>query len=151
MKFYFDLKYPKMATLEGGCEVASVLVLRSMCPFTFQKCPSVPRIALLFSRSTLFFPEFPFCFLEVFFCFSEVPFYFWKIPYCFGELSFSFLEVPSISLLCKSFSKNTFFAADCTFSSCSELVVREIIFTFSCFVFSWNSLLTLYWLMMRSW
>ena len=95
----------------------------------------------LFLELPFYFPEVPFCFLElpfcfpeVLFCFPEVPFYFSKMPYCFRELPFSFPEVPSIYLLCTSFSKKAFFAADCTFSSCSELI-REIIFTLLLFCF----------------
>ena len=123
LKFYFGLKYPKMATTEGDHEIASVRVLKSMSLFTFQKCPSVPRIALLFPKSVLLFPGIAlFFFPEVFFCFPEVPFYFSKIPYCFREFPFSFPEVPSIYLLCTSFS------------FCSELI-REIIFTLLLFYF----------------
>ena len=145
-----------MATLEEGCEVAIVLVLQSMCSFTSQKCPSVPKIALLFSKSALLFSripltflEFPFYFPEVFFCFPEVTLYFSKIPYCFRELPFSFPEVPSIYLLYMSFPKNSFFAADCTLPSCSELVVREIIFTFFLFCFLMEPFIDQ--LMMPSW
>ena len=55
LKFYFGLKHPKMTTLEGGSEVGSALVLKSICPSTSQKSLFIPRIALLFSRNALLF------------------------------------------------------------------------------------------------
>ena len=59
LKFYFGLKHPKLTTPQqcggtrrvgqgggkGGCAVVSALVLKSMCPFTSQKCRFIPRIA----------------------------------------------------------------------------------------------------------
>ena len=56
MKFHFGLKHPKMTTAKGGSEAASALVLKSMCCFTSQKYPFIPRNALLFSRNPLLFP-----------------------------------------------------------------------------------------------
>ena len=115
----------------------------------------LPKNALLFLELPFYFLEVLFCFLElpfffpeVFFCFPEAPFYFSKIPYCFRELPFSFPEVLSIYLLCTSFSRNAFFAADCTFSSCSEMVT-EIIYTLLLFCFLMELFIDQ--LMMPSW
>ena len=72
---------------EGG-EVASVLVLKSMCAFSSKKCFFMRRIALLSPRIALFS--------------LEVPLYFLELP-------FSCPERPYFYLLCASFSKNAFF------------------------------------------
>ena len=72
----------------GGSKVARALVLKSMSPFTSQKCLFIPRIALLFPELLFYFPA--------------LVFYFPEMPFCFLELS-------SFYLLCGSFSKNAFF------------------------------------------
>ena len=89
LKFYFGLKHPKMTTLEGGSEVGSALVLKSICPSTSQKSLFIPRIALLFSRNALLFSG-------IALLFSRSPFFSSKIPYCFPELPFSMLRVTNI-------------------------------------------------------
>ena len=116
-------------------------------PLYFPKCPFIPwtallfcRIALSFFRITLLFSEVPFCFLglpfsfpKVLLCLQEVPLCVSKMLYCFLELFFSFPEKPSFYLLYVPFSKNSFFPANCTFSSsCSELL-RETIFVLPLF------------------
>ena len=50
-----------------------------MCLFIFQKCPFVPKIALLL-------PELHFYFPQLAFYFSELHFYSPKVPFCFLEL-----------------------------------------------------------------
>ena len=87
-------------------------------PFYFQELPLhflelpflFPGIALLFSRSALLFSRSAFLFL--------------KNALLFSRTAFSFPEVPSIYLLCTSFSKKNAFL-QLIFSFCSELV-REI-------------------------
>ena len=90
--------------LQRRVEVASVLVLKSMCPFTSEKCRFIPRIVLSFSRIV-------FLFSGIALCSPEVPFYFSKNPYCFPELLLSFPEVLSFYLLCTPFSKYNFFSS----------------------------------------
>ena len=92
-------------------------------------CASISRIALLFSRVL-------FSFLELPFCFSAVPFYFSKMLCCFPELLFSFPELPFFFFFTVLvFFQECFFPpADCTFSSCSELL-RKIIFALLLFCF----------------
>ena len=92
LKFYLDLKYPKMATSEQGCEVACVLVLKSMCPFTSQKCLSVPRIALLFSRSDLLFPGIALLFSRSALLFPGIALLFSRSALLFPRSAFLFLE-----------------------------------------------------------
>ena len=87
LKFYLDLKYPKIATSEQGCEVACVLVLKSMCPFTSQKCLSVLRIALLFSRSALLFPGIALLFSRSVFLLSRSAFLFLKNSLLFSKVA----------------------------------------------------------------
>ena len=107
-------------------DVASILVLKSLCPFTFQKCPFIPKLPFHLPELSFYCPELHFHFPEIPFCFSERPFYFSKKPYCFPEFPLSFPQVPYFYLLA-SFSKNDFFLGNCTFLSCSDLL-REIIF-----------------------
>ena len=71
-------------------EVASALALKSMSPFTSQKCQFILRIVLLFSRNAILFSRSAFLFL--------------KISYCFPELPISFAEALSFYLLHISFS-----------------------------------------------
>ena len=89
-KFDFRLKQTKMNTLEDGGEVASALVLKSMCSF-----PSL----FYYPELSFYLQEFAFYFPVVPFCFPEVPLYFSKIPYCFAEYLISFLEKSSFYLL----------------------------------------------------
>ena len=111
---FFGLKHPKMTTPEWGCEVASALVLKLMCPLLpknallFLELPFYfPELLFYFSEVPFYFLELPFCFPGVMFCFPEVRFLKNALLfYCFPELLFSFPEVPSIYLLCTSFSKN---------------------------------------------
>ena len=104
-----------------GSEVASALILKSMCPFTSQKVCAV----FFFPELPFYVPEVSFCFLELAFCFlqvpffPEVPFYFSKMAYCFPKLPFSFPKVPFLFTV-HVFFQECFFPADCTFSSCSE-------------------------------
>ena len=58
---------------EGG-EVASALVLKSICTFTFQKRPFMTRISLLFSRINFLFPE-----IIILFSRSEKDFNSWSL------------------------------------------------------------------------
>ena len=118
-----------------------------MCPFTSQNALLFPELPFYFVELPFHFLELPFYFSEVPFCFPGLPFSFPKVPLCyqemplcvskmlyyFLELFFSFPEKPSFYLLYVAFSKNSFFPADCTFSSsCSELL-RETIFTLPLF------------------
>ena len=95
LKFYFGLKYPKMATTEGDHEIASVRVLKSMSLFTFQKCPSVPRIALLFSKSVLLFPG-----IAPFFFFQKCSFVFQKCFFISQKFPIVFENFPLVFQKC---------------------------------------------------
>ena len=88
LKFYSGLKHPKMSVPEGCYGVASALVLKSMCPFTSQKCPSVPRVVLLFSRSALLFPGIALLFSKSTLLFSRSAFFSWNFSFAFSECSF---------------------------------------------------------------
>ena len=122
----FDIqKWP----LQRDGEVASGLVFKSRCFFTFQKCFFIPRIALLFFGSVLLFPwNCPFVFQKCLFILKNALFF-------FPKLSFSLPEVPSFKSLFTSISKNALFPVVCTFSlSCWELL-REIVFALLLFCF----------------
>ena len=80
------------------------------------------------------------------FCFLEVPFYFWKMPSCFPELP---SRSAFFNFLCASFFKNAFFPAHCTFSSsCQNCSERYL--PCSCYISSWNSLLTNLWCLLHN-
>ena len=115
LKFYFGLKYPKIATSEGGCEVASVLALKSMCPFTSQKCNSVPRIALLFSRTPLTFSR-------------SALFVSWNCPFVFQKCSFVFQKCLFISRKCPIVFENCLlvFRKCLLFICCARLFPRKL-------------------------
>ena len=77
-------------------EVASALVLKSICPFTSHKCFFIPRIALLFSRITLLFSRkarfswnCSFVFQNFAFVFQKCCFIFQKCPISRIALQFS--------------------------------------------------------------
>ena len=120
LKFYFGLKHPKLTTPQqcggtrrvgqgggkGGCAVVSALVLKSMCPFTSQKCRFIPRIA------SVIFKYHPFVSWNCPFVFKKYLYISQKCSIFFPELPFSFSEVPSFYLLGTSFPRNAFFPCD---------------------------------------
>lgn len=86
---------------EDGDEIANTLVLKSMFPFTSQKCYLIPRITLSFSVSVLFFFGIvlllfrsSFLFLIIIIGFKNCSSFFWNCLFY---------------LTCTSFSKNPFF------------------------------------------
>ena len=141
LKFYFDLKHPKITTPEGG-EAVSTLVLKSMCPVTSQNALLFPELPFYFPELPFHFSELPFYFSKVPLCFPEVPFCFSKMPYCFLELRFSFPEVPSIYLLYVSFSNNSFFQLIVPYPRPAQSCSKRQYLPCSCFVSSSNYLLT---------
>ena len=121
---YFDLKHPKIATEPGGRWVASALVLKSMSPFTSQKCPFIPRIALLFSRITLlfcrnalFFPGVALLFPKSVLLFSRSAFLFLKNAPLFSRIVLEFSRSSLVLFPVRVFFYEFFFPADLTFSS----------------------------------
>ena len=112
-----------MITPEGGGEVASAFILKSMC--------------LLLPKIPFYFPVLPFYFPEVPFCFPEVPFYFSKLPFSLKCRLF---------IYCTRLFQECFFPADYTFSRTTifQLIVLFLLRSdpCSCFFHSWNYLLT---------
>ena len=133
LKFYFGMKHRKNDHSREWSEVTSALVLKSMCPFTSQKCSLFPKLPFYFPKSPFCFPKVRFCFLELLFCFPEVSLYFSKMAHCFPELPLVFQKY-----LPNYFPRMLFFQLT-TFSSYSELLREYLPCTF---VPSWNSLLT---------
>ena len=112
-----------------------------MCPYTFQKCPFIPRVTLLFSRIALSFSRSafisrscPFVSQKRSFVFQKCLFVSRKCCIVFQNCSFVFQKCLQFIYCVRLFSRTLFFAADYAFSSCLELL-REIIFTCSSFVF----------------
>ena len=108
-----------MITPEGGGEVASAFILKSMC---------------------LLLPKIPFYF-------PVLPFYFPEVPFYFSKLSFS-LKC-RLFIYCTRLFQECFFPADYTFSRTTifQLIVLFLLRAdpCSCFFPSWNYLLTNLW------
>ena len=108
-----------MITLEGGGDVASAFILKSMC---------------------LLLPKIPFYF-------PVLPFYFPEVPFYFSKLSFS-LKC-RLFIYCTRLFQECFFPADYTFSRTTifQLIVLFLLRAdpCSCFFPSWNYLLTNLW------
>ena len=108
-----------MITPEGGGDVASAFILKSMC---------------------LLLPKIPFYF-------PVLPFYFPEVPFYFSKLSFS-LKC-RLFIYCTRLFQECFFPADYTFSRTTifQLIVIFLLRAdpCSCFFPSWNYLLTNLW------
>ena len=108
-----------MITPEGGGDVASAFILKSMC--------------LLLSKIPFYFPV--------------LPFYFPEVPFYFSKLSFS-LKC-RLFIYCTRLFQECFFPADYTFSRTTifQLIVLFLLRAdpCSCFFPSWNYLLTNLW------
>ena len=108
-----------MITPEGGGDVASAFILKSMC--------------LLLPKISFYFPV--------------LPFYFPEVPFYFSKLSFS-LKC-RLFIYCTRLFQECFFPADYTFSRTTifQLIVLFLLRAdpCSCFFPSWNYLLTNLW------
>ena len=119
---FFGLKHPKMTTPERVGGVGGGV------GGTFQKCSFSQNCSFIFQKYPLASWNYPFVFQKGIFIFEKCCIVFQNFPLAFQRCLLSFH-------CCLSFSKNTFFPTDCTFSSsCSELL-REIIFALLLFCF----------------
>ena len=95
-------------TLQRGWGVGA-LVLKSMYPFIFQKCPFIPRIDALFSGIAVLFPGIDLLFSRSVFLFLKNALLFFRITHSFSRSVFFLFTV-------------CFFFQECFFSSWLYLV-----------------------------